>query len=229
MNLPLKLKGQADFTSNPINLCQLKRRTQAKSISVAQTSTNKTCKMEFKTLEGCTLGISRYPNFEYNAQGGGGKGVTISDEEDQLEGEISALFDPNELYIPPLSSATTKFLGLPLPPFLKIEIVPELFKGRINTQSGKVELEFKAKFLFSAGSIYRAPPLVVVTVLTSDESKGEMRSGKGQRMDKEGKCRLVGVARVDPIDDFLMNTFLQLPTECIAELNAVVSLSDQAS
>jgi len=37
-----------------------------------------------------------------------------------------------------LTSGTTKFLGLPLPPFLKIDIVPELFQGTIDQDSGKV-------------------------------------------------------------------------------------------
>jgi len=91
--------------------------------------------------------------------------------------------------------------------------------------SYKVDLEFKAKFLFSAGSIYKAPPLLVKTVLTSEESKGTLKSGRGMRLDEEGKCRLVGVSTVDPIDDFLMNSFLGLPTECLAELNAVISIS----
>lgn len=44
-------------------------------------------------------------------------------------------------------------------------------------------------------------------------------------MDGQGRCRLVGVATVDPIDDFLMNSFLGLPTECLADLNAVISFS----
>lgn len=63
-------------------------------------------------------------------------------------------------------------------------------------------------------------------MLTSEESVGKMRSGKGERLDKDGKCRLVGVATVDPIDDFLMNSFLGLPTECLADLNATISISD---
>lgn len=36
---------------------------------------------------------------------------------------------------------------------------------------------------------------------------------------------LVGVATVDPIDDFLLNSFLSLPTECIAILNAEISIA----
>ncbi|KAL1319288.1 hypothetical protein AAHE18_15G267500 [Arachis hypogaea] len=147
-----------------------------------------------KGLASLAFQFSRYPDFEYDAQGGIGTG------------------------------SVAKFFGLPLPPFLKIDIVPEAFQGTINQESGKVDLEFKAKFLFSVGSIYKAPPLMVKTVLTSEESKGNMKSGRGKRLDEEGNCRLVGVAKVDPIDDFLMNSFLALPTECLADLNAVTSM-----
>lgn len=75
------------------------------------------------------------------------------------------------------------------------------------------------------GRIYKAPPLVVETVLTSEESKGKMRGGKGERLDEQGRCRLVGVATVEPVNDFFMDTFLGLPTECLASLNANISLN----
>ncbi|GKU89406.1 hypothetical protein SLEP1_g3544 [Rubroshorea leprosula] len=184
------------------------------------------CSVSFKTLGACKLGISRYPDFEYNAEGGTGTGTGTTITVDDSDNEISVCFDIKTLYIPPLTSATTKFLGLPLPPFLNIDIVPELFNGIINQESGKVELEFTANFWFSVGTIYRAPPLLVKTVLTSEESKGKIRRGRGERLNKEGKCRLAGVATVDPIDDFLMNSFLSLPTECLANLNAVISFSN---
>ncbi|KAL8141503.1 hypothetical protein V2J09_014535 [Rumex salicifolius] len=245
MKLPLKLKCQTYFSfHHPMNLSKPKERTakpspftesktQLKPISVAQTQLPKTStktynKVEFKTLEGCKLGISRYPYFEYNAEGGNGKGIATP-LEDLTKDEILVYFDPKEVYIPPMSSKTTRFLGLPLPPFLKIEIVPELFKGSIHKQSGKVDLEFKAKFWFSVGSLYRAPALVVATVLTSEESRGETKGGSGRRLDSDGSCRLVGVARVEPIDDVFINTFLQLPTECIAVMSALISFSDQPS
>ncbi|KAK1262732.1 hypothetical protein QJS04_geneDACA000982 [Acorus gramineus] len=177
---------------------------------------------KFQTLKACKLGISWYPNFEYDASGGSGTGTgtgTTCDGAMPLD-NISVSFNAKTLYVPPLTSATTRFLGLPLPPFLKIEIVPEILQGTINKDSGKVDLEFKAKFWFSVGSIYRAPPLLVETVLTSEESKGQMKVGKGERLDGEGKCRLVGVSTVTRIDDFFMDTFLGSPTECIADLNA---------
>ncbi|KAM7274002.1 hypothetical protein ACFE04_028666 [Oxalis oulophora] len=182
--------------------------------------------VSFKTLEACKLGIASYPDFQYNANGGTGNGTGKIIGDRGSDDEILVSFDLDTLYIPALESRTTKFLGLPLPPFLRIDIVPENFQGKIGRDSGKVDLEFTAKFCFSVGSIYRASPLLVKTVLTTDESKGTMKSRKGKRMDKEGKCRLVGVATVDPINDFLMNAFLGLPAECLADLYAVISISD---
>ncbi|XP_074576612.1 uncharacterized protein LOC141833128 [Curcuma longa] len=176
-------------------------------------------KLKFETLRGCKLGISRYPDFEYNAEGGIGTATAAEAGGDALQ----VSFDITTLYIPPLSGTTTKFLGLPLPPFLNIVIIPELFQGTISRVTGKVELQ--ANFLFSVGSIYKAPPLVVETVLTSEESKGTMREAKGEKLDTGGRCKLVGVAVVDRIDDHFMNSFLRLPTECIAILNANISIS----
>ncbi|KAF6160452.1 hypothetical protein GIB67_019221 [Kingdonia uniflora] len=190
-----------------------------------QKSQTETYNIKFKTHKACKLGISIYPNFVYNAEGGIGSGIAKGTNNTGLINEMEVSFDLHALYIPPLTSATTTFLGLPLPPFLKIDIVPELFQGTIDKDSRKVDLEFKAKFLFSVGSIYKAPALVVKTVLTSEESSGTMRRGIGQRLDKEGKCRLVGIATIDPIDDVFMNTFLGLPTECLADMNATIFLS----
>ncbi|CAH8364239.1 unnamed protein product [Eruca vesicaria subsp. sativa] len=182
--------------------------------------------VSFKTIGTGKLSISRYPDFEYSPQGGSGSGtaMSIGEEKNRTQNsELSVSFDVDTLYIPSLTNQTTKFLGLPLPPFLKIDIAPEVFQGTIDQESGKVELEFTAKFCFTAGGgIYRAPPLLVKTVLTTEESIGEKKRGRGERMDGEGKCRLVGVARVETVDDLFMNTFLSLPSECLADLQAVI-------
>ncbi|KAL4328169.1 hypothetical protein AHAS_Ahas13G0173200 [Arachis hypogaea] len=66
---------------------------------------------------------------------------------------------------------------------------------------------------------------MVMTSLRSEESKDDMKSGRGKRLDEEGNCMLVGVAKVDSIDDFLMNSFLALPIECLADFNDVISIS----
>ncbi|EEF51452.1 uncharacterized protein LOC8258306 [Ricinus communis] len=216
------------FTSKIIAFSSSTPPNQVVSISTTTSTFPKTDNytVNFKTLEACKLGISRYPDFEYNAEGGTGTGFATKIKKTDLNDEISVSFDLKTLYIPPLTSGTTKFLGLPMPPGLKIDIVPELFQGTINRDSGKVDLEFMAKFWFSVGSIYKAPSLLVKTVLTSEESNGVIRSARGERLDREGKCRLVGVATVEPIDDFFMNTFLGLPTECLANLNAFISFPE---
>lgn len=89
----------------------------------------------------------------------------------------------------------------------------------------QVDLRFRANFWFSVGSIYKAPPLLVETILTSEESNGDMRRGRGERLNQDGICRLVGVARIEPINDSFMDTFLRLPTECLADLSAEISFS----
>lgn len=179
-----------------------------------------TLSVEFRTRDGCRLGIARYPDFAYDAQGGRGVGAGRGED-----GTVLVDFDVASLYIPPMSGATTRFLGLPLPPFLKIDILPEALGGTIDRATGQVDLKFRSRFCFSVGNVYKAPPLFVDTTLTSEESRGAIRSGAGERMDDEGRCKLVGVAVVDPIDDLFMNTFLSLPTECIAYLNATISVA----
>lgn len=62
--------------------------------------------------------------------------------------DLPVLFDLESLYIPPLTSSTAKFLGLPLPPFLKIDIVPEALQGNINQESGKVKHLSSEDFCF---------------------------------------------------------------------------------
>jgi hypothetical protein len=99
-----------------------------------------TLSVEFRTRDGCRLGIARYPDFAYNAQGGRGVGAgrgSKSGEDDGI-GTVLVDFDVATLYIPPMSGATTRFLGLPLPPYLKIDILPEALGGTIDRATGQV-------------------------------------------------------------------------------------------
>ena len=91
-------------------------------------------RVKLQTLNRCKLGIGRYPDFEYNAEGGGGDGVgqNFSGERFELK------FDVGSLYIPPLTYQTTKFLGFPLPPILSITILPQAFQGFMDQATGKV-------------------------------------------------------------------------------------------
>eukprot|EP00850_Spirogloea_muscicola_P023919 SM000407S15246 [mRNA] locus=s407:43228:44375:+ [translate_table: standard] len=162
----------------------------------------------------CGLGVSVYPDFVYRPVGGGGEGTAT----DCDGGRIAVTFDAATLNIPSVTSGTTSLLGVPLPPPLRIDIRPQSLSGFVDRDTGKVELGFKARFFFSAGPLYEAPPLLVDTVLTTEESRGAMRSGHGQRLDGAGRCRLVGTARVPPVDDIFLTNFLMLPTDVLAEL-----------
>ena len=91
--------------------------------------------MQLKSLEGCRLKIGKYPAFTYNAYGGGGKATLLPNQKSNLL-EIS--FSSKTFSIPPLTSKTTKFLSLPLPPGFKIEMYMEQLEGTINRNSGAV-------------------------------------------------------------------------------------------
>ena len=90
----------------------------------------------------------------------------------------------------------------------------------------QVELEFSADFMFSIGSLYRAPPLAVETLLTTEVAKGHMRQGEGRRLDSHGSCKLVGVAPIVRVNDVFMNAFLTLPTECLAIMQTQLTFFD---
>lgn len=186
-----------------------------------KTPESEVSRIEIRTLRECRLGIAMYPDFVYNAEGGGGFGTA-----EQLgDGKLAVEFDIDSLYIPSVESKSTTFLGLPLPPFICIQVVPQSLKGFIERATGKVELEFSANFLFSVGSLYRAPPLVVDTLLTTEMAQGRLRQGQGKRLDSEGCCRLVGVAPLARIEDAFMNAFLTLPTDCLAIMAATFNFS----
>ncbi|EFJ21511.1 hypothetical protein SELMODRAFT_106927 [Selaginella moellendorffii] len=178
--------------------------------------------VKLETLSGCKLGIAWYPDFAYNADGGGGSACSVEDLE---RGRLAVRFDPSSVSIPALSFSTTKLLGLPLPPPLRIEIKPQALEGVIDRHSGKVELRFIAEFFFTAGPVYRAPALVVDTLLTTGSSSGKHRSGQGIAMDENGSCKLVGTAVIDKVSDGFLDAFLALPSECLAEMYARITVT----
>ena len=103
--------------------------------------------MYLKSLAGCRLTIGSYPVFIYNGFGGGGKGKLLS----KKNNIHYVSFSSKTFSIPPLNSRTTKFLSLPLPPGLKIEMSMDQLEGTIDKNSGEVLLKFKSKFI----SIYQ--------------------------------------------------------------------------
>lgn len=182
--------------------------------------------IRIKTLNGCELQISQY-KLLYNAEGGRGAGSHIKIKEDKLKGQVPLRydFDMKTVHVPPLTSTTAKFIGLvPLPPFFQIDVIPEIIQGKIYQDSGKVEIKLKSKFLISMGSSHMSP-LHIDMILTTEELKGELaKNTQGKRLGKDGQCKLVGVARVEPTDDKYINMVLHLPSECLASLKAIVSI-----
>lgn len=60
-------------------------------------------------------------------------------------------------------------------------------QGWIDKDNGEVRLDFIANFNFSSAvPRYRAPPLVVRTVLTTEDVQGERFLRRGKRLDENG-------------------------------------------
>tara|TARA_B100000965_G_scaffold312062_1_gene271769 strand:- start:452 stop:982 length:531 start_codon:yes stop_codon:yes gene_type:complete len=175
--------------------------------------------MQLKSLEGCRLRIGLYPAFSYNASGGGGKGTLIPTEKNNL---ISLSFSPTTFAIPPLTSKTTKFLSLPLPPGIKIAICMDKLEGTIDKNSGEVLLKFESKFIFTLGDIIKFPHLLVKTSLQTGKVKGHLHQGNGIILQKDGKTKLVGISIIPKTGNKILDTFLGLPNEALAELQCEI-------
>jgi len=169
--------------------------------------------LHLHTLDGCRLAIGRYPAFRYDGRGGGGPGSAS---------DTGLAFPAETLTIPPLNTATTRFLGLPLPPGLSISIAAEQLSGRWKPESGAITLQFRARFRFrivAAGrALYAAPDLQIACELSSDSVQGQRHGASGQPRGSDGRARLVGVARVEPCGDRWLDRFLGLPDEALAVL-----------
>ena len=137
--------------------------------------------MELKRLEGCKLKIGSYPPFFYNACGGGGKGRLIKGEKKNI---LYLRFSSKSFSIPPLTSKTTRFLSLPLPPGLKIEMSMDKLEGTINKDSGEVCFQFESKFIFSIGAFIKFPILLVKTLLQTGKVKGKLHESQGLVLQK---------------------------------------------
>jgi hypothetical protein len=179
-------------------------------------------KVFLSTLSDCSLAVSIYPTFSYNAAGGGGIGRIVGQD-----GDIATVeFDPKTLNIPPIDYRSTKVIGIPIPPPLQIRIIPKELKGTVNMKTGEANLDFDAAFQFDAGSIYHAAPLSVLTTLSTEGSSGDLLQGTGNRMTADGKAKLAGVARVPKTGDAFLDSFLLLPSEALAVLSADIRFSN---
>ena len=146
--------------------------------------------LQLFTLAGCRLAIGRYPAFRYDGRGGGGPGLIGTPE----VGTSSAMsFPPGTLSIPPLNTATTRFLGLPLPPGLSIAIAAEQLSGHWQPDSGAIALQFRARFRFriaAAGrALYAPPDLQIACELSSDVVQGHRHGASGRPRSADGSQR----------------------------------------
>ena len=178
--------------------------------------------MQLKSLAGCRLAIGKYPSFIYNACGGGGEATLLPNQTSNL---LHINFSSKTFSIPPLTSKTTKFLSLPLPPGFKIEMSMKQLKGTIYKNSGEVLLKFESNFLFSIGSMLKFPKLIVKTLLTSGKVKGKLHEGEGHILQNNGTIKLVGISIIPKTGNKILDTFLGLPNEALAELKCEIKSS----
>ena len=164
--------------------------------------------------------IGRFPPFAYDASRGGGPVIHAPTNG---QGLVPLKVPCDGLTIPPLDGQTARLFGLPLPPWISVQIEPDLLEGCLNPSSGELQLSFRSRFRFTLGAakapLYQASDLVVETALTSGRVQGQRHRGQGQALNGEGRGRLVGVATIAPCQDSWLNAFLGLPDEALAVMD----------
>jgi len=175
--------------------------------------------MQLKSLEGCRLKIGKYPAFTYNACGGGGKATLVTNQKNNL---LHIRFSSKTFSIPPLTSKTTRFLSFPLPPGFKIEMFMDKLEGTIDKKSGEVLLKFESRFLFSIVSMQKFPELIVKSLLKTGKVKGKLHEEEGFVLQNNGIIKLVGISIIPKTGNKILDTFLGLPNEALAELKCEI-------
>ena len=175
--------------------------------------------LKLKSLKGCRLSIGKYPHFAYNGNGGGGTAITTIDEEKEIQ---HVQFSPKTFFIPPMTWKNTRFLMLPLPPGLKIEMKMQSLEGIINKCSGEISLDFESDFLFTIFSLIHFPKLVVKTSLVSTTTSSSLFNAKGMNLQKNGLTTLVGIALIPVTGNKILDYFLGLPNEALAILHCKI-------
>ena len=171
--------------------------------------------MQLHSSKGCRLAIGKYPQFHYDASGGGGEALIIETKDKHIK---YMRFSPKTFQIPPLSWRTTKFLNLPLPPGIIINITMEKLEGNLNKDSGQILLNFEARFSLKILFIFKLPDLIIKSLLKSDKVKTNLHEREGMPLQEDGKARLVGIAKIAKTGNYLLDKFLFLPNDALAEL-----------
>tara|TARA_Y100001968_G_C19435738_1_gene759528 strand:+ start:1647 stop:2180 length:534 start_codon:yes stop_codon:yes gene_type:complete len=175
--------------------------------------------MYLKSLEGSRLRIGSYPQFIYNASGGGGEGTIIQKINNN---SYYVNFTTNEFSIPSLSWRSTKILNIPLPPGIEIKMSLEKLDGTIDQDTKQISLDFESKFNLSILTIFKFPSLNVKTTLSTGEIITSLYEEKGLPLQENGETTLVGKAIIPPTTNKLLNIFLDLPNEALAILKCEI-------
>ncbi len=171
--------------------------------------------MYLKSLKACKLSIGKYPAFIYDATGGGGEVISVKIHKNTKY----IKFSPQKFKIPPLNWKTTKFLSIPLPPGIRIEMNMDKLEGIINNVSGEINLEFEARFRLQIFSVFKFPDLFIKSLLNTGKIRTKNFRSQGKRLLNNGETKLVGVATISKTNNLILDKFLFLPTEALAELN----------
>lgn len=161
------------------------------------------------------LRISRWPTFRYDPIG-----ANVRGQVSWVAGSVAHVsFPPEELNIPPL-----KILGSKVPGGIGVMIETQSLQGTIDMCTGEANLAFDAVFTpYLFGRIWETG-ISVVTDLTTATSQGYFREVVGELFNEWGDGKLVGVAQVPVTDDELINQFLRLPTDAVAELPSHIDI-----
>ena len=128
-----------------------------------------------------TLGVSSWPDFDYDASGATTLGVVEAPDEKHPDA-LRLRFDVRTFEGPPVCGRTTRVFGVPLPPGVRIDIVPLSLRGWLDPATGACALDFDAEFrgsIFGEGFV-KLPAMTVRSPLTTGAARGERRAAVGK-------------------------------------------------
>lgn len=128
-----------------------------------------------------TLGVSSWPDFDYDASGATTLGV-VEPPDPKHPDALRLRFDVRTFEGPPVCGRTTSVFGVPLPPGVRIDIVPLSLHGWLDPKTGACALDFDAEFrgsIFGEGFI-KLPPMTVRSPLTTGAARGARREAFGK-------------------------------------------------
>ena len=128
-----------------------------------------------------TLGVSSWPDFDYDASGATTLGV-VEPPDAKHPGALRLRFDVRTFEGPPVCGRTTRVFGVPLPPGVRIDIVPLSLRGWLDPATGACALDFDAEFrgsIFGEGFV-KLPAMTIRSPLTTGAARGARRAAVGK-------------------------------------------------